>query len=124
MRRLWTVVESFIRHTGGARSAMQESDRAIRRMTGLDPRHFHPRIYRAVREAALRRYDYHLRTRVPLTHEEVTMLKLVYLSVLARRTQDEARRKRLGGAIRSLKHMGRDRIRHEICQEATARTGF
>lgn len=124
MRQLLAVVKSFIRHSGRGRAAMQQSDRAIKNMTGLDPRHFHPRIYRAVREAAIRRYDYHLRLHVPLTHEEVTMLKLVYLSVLARRVQDEARRERLGGAIKKLRHTARDRIRHEIYQEATARTGF
>jgi len=124
MRRLWLGVTSLGIRSGRGVAAMHESDRVIKSMTGMDPAHFHPRIYRIVRDAASQRYDYYRRTHTPLTPEELTLLKLVYFLALARRAQDQQKREKFGGAISKLKHVAGDRIRHEISLEVMARTGF
>jgi hypothetical protein len=121
---LWTAFNSFGTQWGRGKAAMQRSDMAIRKLAGIDPRHFQPRIYRAVTEATSRQYDYYSRMHMPLSDEEVTMLKLVFFSALARRAQDQEKRQKLGGAISKLKRIARERIRHEILVEVTARTGY
>ena len=61
---------------------------------------------------------------MPLTDEEVTMLKLTSLCELAEHAEDGDTRKKLGDAIARLRRIAEDRIRPEISMRAIVQTGF
>src|SRR6267143_1252993 len=124
MGLFWEAVKSFGAQWGGATSAMYTSDTVIKNMTGIDPKRFHPDIYKNITRAINDKYQFYFRLEMPLTDEEVTMLKLTYFCELAAHAEDEDTRRKFGDAIAKLRRIAGGRIQAEISAGAAAQTGF
>lgn len=123
MSIFWEVVKSAGKQWVGASGSLRKSDTAIKNMTGFDPRHLHPTIYRAMSAAIKEEYQYFFQIGDPLTDEEVTLLKLSQLSEIASDALDSKQAASFDNAVSRVKALSPNKIRPEIALRAGLHSG-
>ena len=121
----WDSLKSAAGQWAEAASAQNKADDIIERLSGINPKHFHPEVYKAAAQAAHQQHErYRQASANPATDEEMAMVKLIVLYILSRDAAQEDKCAAFGRAIRSLRKEAGPRVRAELSLEATAETGF
>lgn len=122
---LWDTLKVAAGQWSDAAATQNSADDIVEHLSGINPKHFHPEIYKAVAQAAHEQYERYRQTSTnPLTHEEVAMVKLIAFYILSRDAGQDDKRAAFGNAIRSLRKEAGSRLRAELSLEAMAETGF
>ena len=122
---IWrTALKSGVDKWRGRATVINKADDIIKALTDINPKHFHPKVYRAVCEEARQQYDHYFLQDAPLTDEEVAMVMLIAFCGIMEGTGQIDKHEMFGTAIRTLRKNSPAKIRAAISLSATGETGF
>ena len=114
----WEGAKSAATQWASATRKMNRSDVVIKNMTGFNPKHLHRSLYKAIGEDINTELQNYYFFGNPLSDEEVTLIKLMYLCDIANSAEDYGNAENFGSAISRLRRISRDQIRAEISLKA------
>ena len=124
MGEFWKFTKEAVKGFAGSISVMYESDSLMKELTGINPKHFHPDVYKFVSEQTREKWIYYHRIQNdPLTVEETTLIKLMFFWAVADKGNDTEKRRIFSDAMENLRNWRGHRIRGEISMRSIAECG-
>ncbi len=106
---------SFVKEWGTGFSQVTESDRIMTNLTGVNPKGYHPKIYRGGIEAAQSENKRWIAASgAPLTSHEFAVIRLAFLAMVANNGEDFNLAQKCVDAIGRLLRTSADEIRRSV----------